>query len=131
MSWPDATELLIGQLTLVLAPVHVGSRVPHPRPARLVRVRRVGGVAEPPVREQARFDVLAWAPDEPEAMRLALRAREAIWALPGQMLDGVAVYRAEETLGPRADDDPETGTPRVWATYAVTLRAPVIHPAAP
>jgi len=33
------------------------------------------------------------------------------------------VYRVQEMLGPTSTDDPLTGTPRVWATYTIDVRA--------
>ena len=126
MAWPDATKLVIDYLTPLLAPVRVAARVPQDSAPRtpLVQVRRVGGVATPPVRDRARLDVWAWAEDDAAAMALALAVRGHIWALSGTtLLDGVPCYQVAEFLGPQHDDDPQSGTPRVWATYDLDLRA--------
>lgn len=123
MAWPDAVQLVIAYLEPQLAPVPVASRVPESRPTRFAQVRRVGGTPLVPVRDQARLDVFCWDDDEPGAMALALEVRELIWALAGTDLLGPMVYRVEETLGPRQDDDEMTGTPRVWATYSLAIRA--------
>lgn len=122
MTWPDAVGLLVDYLDAVIS-APVASRVPSPRPVEFVQVRRIGGTPAVPVRDQPRFDVFCWAATEPDAMDLALEVRSAIWVLAGNDDLGVVAYRVEEFLGPRQDDDPQTGTPRVWATYSLTLRA--------
>jgi hypothetical protein len=112
--------------------VLVASRVPEDRPVEFVQVRRVGGVPAVPVRDRARLDVFCWSGTDPSAMELGLTVRELIWALAGTDQLGPMVYRVEETLGPRQDDDPMTGTPRVWATYSLHIRADeAIHLANP
>lgn len=123
MTFPDVNTALIAYLKPVHAPVKVVSRVPDPRPRRLVQVRRVGGPAEPPVRDAARIDIKCWAPDDDAAMALALEARAAVWALSGTTLLGVPCYQVSEFLGPRLDDDPVTSSPVAWATYSLLVRA--------
>ena len=122
MAFVDIIPLVRAHLVDVVD-VPVVVRVPDPRPDRFVQIRRVGGLAQPPVRDQARLDVWAWAPDDEPAMALALAVRTALWALPGRTLDGVPVYRIAEFLGPRLDEDPATSSPRVWATYDLSIRA--------
>lgn len=132
MAWPDAVDLVIDYLAPLAAPVAVGSRVPKPRPSRLIQVRRVGGTALAPIRDQPRLDIFCWDETDPAAMALALTVREHMWALAGTALLGPMTYRVEETLGPRQDDDDMTGTPRVWATYSLSIRADdAIHLATP
>lgn len=123
MAWPDANALLIAYLTPLADPVDVVSRVPDPRPARLVQVRRSGGAALPPVRDTARMDVWCWDPNDQSAMQLALAVRTAVWKLSGTALLGPMCYRVQEFLAPRLDDDPVTNSPRVWATYSLDIRA--------
>lgn len=125
MSFPDVLGDVRAYLAGLLTPVEVVTRVPPnstPRPP-LVQVRRVGGLAEVPVRDGARLDVWAWHNSDPEAMALALDARRAIWALAGTNELGYPCYRVEEFLGPRQADDELTGIPRVWATYTLLVRA--------
>lgn len=133
MPWPDAVEAVTSFLEPLVDPVRVVCRVPQDAATRepLVQVRRVGGPSEPPVREIARLDVWTWAPTDTAAMALALQVRAGLWAMPGTELPGVRVYRVTEFLGPQQADDPSSLTPRVWATYDVTLRADgAIHAAA-
>jgi hypothetical protein len=132
VSFPDVTGALIIYLTPIVAPVRVVSRVPDPRPARLVQVRRVGGAATPPVRDAARMDIWCWDSTDQGAMELALQVRTAMWALSGTQLlgAGLVCYWVSEFLGPRLDDDSLTNSPRVWATYSLLVRAnAAINPA--
>jgi len=122
MAFPDVVELVIAYLDPLITPP-VRSRVPSNRPPEFVQVRRVGGTSPGSVRDQARLDVFAWAGSDPRAMELQLEVRTALWALAGTNDLGVAVYRVQEFMGPRQDDDPLTGTPRAWATYSLDVRA--------
>lgn len=121
--FPDVVELLTTHLGPVADPVHVGGRVPKQRPTDFVQIRRVGGAALNPVRDVARVDVMTWAETDPEALDLGQQIRAAIWALSGTNSLGVMVYDVNEFKGIGSDDDPETGTPRTWATYELTVRA--------
>ena len=124
----DSLELLSDYLNSELSPTPVVTKVPSSRPTEFVNVRRAGGVSLPPVRERVRFDVWAWSTSEPEAMDLAMACRRSIWALAGNDSLGVTVYRVEEFLSPTQYEEPETGIPRVWATYELDIRADgIIH----
>lgn len=127
MAIPDAVGLVIAYLEGKHTEPVV-SRVPSPRPGKFIRVRRVGGGALPPVRDVPRLDVECWAETEPEAAALGATVRAEMLALAGTTVSGVECYRVEETLY-RQIDDPETGTPKIWGTYALTLRANDILPA--
>lgn len=129
MSFPDVPGILVAYLSAELTGTHVGTRVPIERPDEFIVVRRVGGTPLYPVRDQARVDVWAWALTDPEAMDLAIACRTAIWEMSGNVFSGVTVYRVGEFMAPQQMDDPETGIPRVWATYELDLRADsVIQP---
>jgi hypothetical protein len=123
--WPDAVRLVIAYLAPIVAPARAVSRVPQDAAPRepLVQVRRIGGQALLPVRDVARLDTYAWAPDDERAWELGLQVRAAIWSLAGTDLLGPVCYRVEEFLGPRQQDDPSSLTPRIWATYELHIRA--------
>lgn len=121
MAFPDVAGLVIGYLDPLFA-APVASRVRKPRPDQFIQVRRVGGRTAT-VRDIARLDIFCWDETDSAAMALALDVRTRIWALAGTALLGPAVYRVSEFLAPRHSDDPETGTPRVWATYELAVRA--------
>lgn len=130
MAFPDVNALLIAYLGPLVDPVGVVSRVPDPRPKRLVQVRRVGGAGLAPVRDTARVDVWCWDATDQRAMALALAVRSHVWKLSGTAMLGPMCYRVQEFLAPRLDDDPVTNSPRVWATYSLDVRAnDVIQPA--
>ena len=129
-AFPDVVNLLRHYLIQHVPGVDVWTRVPRNPPDRMVQIRRVGGVATPPVRDHPRVDIFAWARDEHTAMQLGLQVRAAMWALPGSDLNGTQVYSVSEFMGLRQIDDPATGSPQVWATYQLMVRADAaIHPA--
>lgn len=123
MAFPDLFVPLIPALVTVVTPVAVGTRVPDPRPAKHLQLRRQGGGKLPPVRERVRFDVLARAATEPEAMALLDQARVYINGLHGTSTLGIPVYRVEESMGPRQDDDDLSHTPMAWMTFVLLIRA--------
>lgn len=127
MAAPNVVAKMIAYLDSVTASdVTVATRVPDARPAKFVQVRLIGWPKLPPVRRIARFDIFAWGADvtdETGAMDLGIEVIGHVTALIGTtLLGGVEVYRVEETLGLRQSDDPRTGVPRGWATYALTHR---------
>jgi hypothetical protein len=122
MPFPDGLGLVVAYLDAQNSGIDVVTRVPVPCPERLIQVRRAGGTAGL-VRDRPRLDVFAWAPTDLEAMALALTVRAQIWALAGKTTLGPMCYRVEETMGPRQFDDQISQTPRVWATYALDIRA--------
>lgn len=122
-TYPDVVALLAAYLTPIVSPVRVAARVPDPRPAELIRVRRIGGTQLRPVRDRPRVDVVCWAATEPRATELADACRVAVHNLAGTALLGPVCYRVDEFLGPTMADDPLTGTPQVLATYTLDVRA--------
>lgn len=131
MTFADPTGLVVAYLAPQLGPL-VAGRVPTSRPSEFVQVRRSGGLPRPPVREVARMDVTVWAATDPRAVELANQARVLMWALAGTTLldPGVPVYEVAEFVGPTSVDDDLTETPRMLATYDLTIRADdVIHTA--
>ncbi len=122
-TFPDLIALLQSPLATVVTPVAVGTRVPEERPAEHLQLRRVGGVKVPPVRERVRLDVFARAATEPRAFAILDQARVYINGLHGTSTLGIPVYRVEESMGPRQDDDDLTHTPMAWMTFLLLIRA--------
>jgi len=123
VAYADVLALVIIYLD-GLHTVPVASRVPDPRPAEWIQVRHVGGTQLRPVRDVVRLDVFYWDNDgDAAAMTGGQTVRGQIHALAGTSTLGVVCYRVDETLGPRPNDDPLTGAPRSWATYALRVRA--------
>ncbi len=107
------------RLAVALAPVEVRVSVPDPRPARLVVVTREGGHLLNALQDRAGVGVLVWAPTEAEACDLAERVGDLMRALSfSDGYEGVA----EETM--RSDPDPDTRSPRWYASYTITTHRP-------
>lgn len=128
MALPAAVALTIAYLD-TLHTIPVVSKVPNPRPAALIQVRRVGGTGLQPVRDNPRLDIFSWSATSAEAETLGGTVRAQMFALARTtLLGGIQCYRVEEALFRQLDDD-ETGTYRTWGTYALTLRADDVLPA--
>lgn len=123
MPFPDVTALLVTHLTPIIAPTPLFVDVPDPRPDEFAQVRRIGGLANPPVRDNPHVDAITWAPTAQQAMSTLLTIRGELWALPGTATLGLAVYRLSEILGPKQLTDPETGSPMAIATFELQVRA--------
>ncbi|QDY79793.1 hypothetical protein FQU76_28320 [Streptomyces qinzhouensis] len=126
---PDAVAVTIGYLRPALAavgePVPVVSRIPLPRPARFVRVRRVGGLQQTPVSDRPRLDIHAWADTEAGAADLVALVRGLLGAMPG-VRGGVPVYRVTEVGGPQWLPDSESSSPRYALAVEIHMRGRVL-----
>lgn len=122
MAFPDVNADLITYLVAETG-MTIQSDVPNPRPVEFAQVRRLGGLAEYPVVEVARFDIFTWADTTPRVMELLLDIRAAVWRLGGGVDLGYQVYRVSEFLGPTLTQDPQTATPQGWYRPEITIRA--------
>ncbi|MGW2708074.1 hypothetical protein ACWC4J_03625 [Streptomyces sp. NPDC001356] len=100
--------------------VPVRTQVPNPRPARLVRLERVGGARLDIVTDRPRIDVECWAGDEGALVDLYSLVRGLVFAMPGYR--GVVAYDVVEVGGPNTAPDPESGQPRAAFAVEVSLR---------
>lgn len=111
-----------GRLRAVLAGalpgVEVRVRVPDPRPATLVVIRREGGAAANALVDRAGIGIQCWAATEAEAYDLAERCSRVMRRL--RMADGFGPV-TEESL--RSDYDEVRGSPRWYGSYTVTAYA--------
>ena len=123
MAFPDLVDDLITHLHPVDGTVPVHSDVPDPRPVEFVQIRRIGGLAELPVRDTVRLDVWTWASSNRRAMALLALVRGEIWRLRGSNTLGYPIYDVTEFMGPTQRSDPDTGAPRGWFRPEVTVRA--------
>lgn len=122
--FPDPVTLVTGYLSTALpaygySSIHVGARVPNPRPVRFVRVDRVGGPRSSLVTDAPTLVIEAWAGSVPAAHALLATCRGLINALPGTHGD-VVVSRVTEFSGPATLPDPDSDQPR--ATYTVQIQ---------
>jgi hypothetical protein len=100
--------------------VPVRTRVPTPRPARFVRLERVGGTRLDRITDRPRIDVSCWADDEDVLADLVTLVRALVFAMPGYR--GVVAYDVVEVGGPTTLPDPESGQPRAAFAVEVSLR---------
>lgn len=119
--FPDTVAVALSWLREQLAEECV-SRVPNPRPARFVLVRRVGGPRRDLVTDEATVTVEAWAATEQDAHDLAQLARAALHTLAGRKHDDITVYKVGEFAGPASLPDPESDQPRYTLTMTIAAR---------
>jgi hypothetical protein len=124
--FPDAVGVVVEFLSDEVGG-HVGSVVPPERPTQFIVVQRVGGVRRNLVTDAATLTVECWAePEHPEnAHDLAQYARAVLHTMPGQVIDGVTVYKVDEIAGPAYLPDPASDQPRYSFTVSVTVRGSV------
>lgn len=114
----DTAAAVIAALNGALAEP-VSGKVPEERPAAFVTVQRTGGPQRTRVSEDVQLTVEAWAQRDDDAHDLAQKARRILHALPGEVLDGIAVYQCQELAGPANLPDPLSNQPR--STFTVLL----------
>lgn len=121
---PDAVAVVISLLRARLVArgidVPVGTRVPSPRPPRLVRMERIGGTQPSPVTDRPRLDVECWGADEGDAHDLMQVCRALLGAARGR--HGETTLYRPATGGPQWLPDKETGAARYAFTFDVTMR---------
>jgi hypothetical protein len=124
--FPDIEAILVTYLADELADhdteVTVSNRVPSPRPARFVTVRRVGGITTSVVTDAATVAVEAWSQSDEDAHDLAQLCRALIHDMTGTVQSGATIYRTSEFGGPVNLPDPESEQPRYTLTVSVTAR---------
>ncbi|MEU0675478.1 hypothetical protein ABZ330_21805 [Streptomyces sp. NPDC006172] len=121
---PDAVAVVADYLRTRLAgrgiTVPVGSRVPSPRPARFVRIERIGGPSDSPVTDRPRLDVHCWGADEGNAHDLMQVCRALLGAARGR--HGETTLARPATGGPQWLPDPQSGQARYAFTLDITMR---------
>ena len=130
IGYPDGVAVVRAYLREALVgrgdDVPVGTRVPSPRPARFVRLERVGGTRLDVVTDRPRIDVHCWGDSEESAADLAALARALLFAMPGWR--GAVAYDVAEVGGPNTLPDPDSEQPRVVFAVEVSLRGARLAP---
>lgn len=125
ITFPDveaaAQDYLSGQLTALSDTAAVVVKIPDPRPTRMVKVNRTGGVRTGLVLEQAQLTVECWDARADLAHDLAQIARGLLWVMP-QRYSTATTYRVEELGGLANLPDPDTALPRYTFTLLITTR---------
>lgn len=119
----DVQADLRRRLAKALSPVDVRITVPEDRPKKLVVVEHEGRRSLNSLQDRTGIGILSWAPTELEARGLAMSASEAIRALPRTAFLSGYESCVEEDMRP--ETDPETGSPRWYASYTITTHKPV------
>lgn len=122
--FPDICTVLVPWLRTRLTPTPVHATVPAARPARMVRVYRVGGIRRDVVSDSALVTVECWGESDQDAHALAAEARAHLGELRGPV-GSTVVQRTAEAGGPVSVPDPDTGAARVQMTIEVTVRGAV------
>lgn len=130
IGFPDGVAVVRAYLHEQLAArgmgVPVGTRVPSPRPARFVRLERIGGTRVDRITDRPRIDVQCWGDSEESAHDLAQLARALLHAMPGWR--GAVAYDVAEVGGPNNLPDAESGQPRYVIAVEVSLRGRPLDP---
>jgi hypothetical protein len=116
MEWLNVQADLRSRLESALGGVPVRVTVPAERPAELVVVRREGGRRINELLDRAGIGVTVWAGSEARAARLAHDVEIAMQRLT--FADGYEVVEQEFS---GSDPDPDTGSPRWYMSYTVTV----------
>lgn len=124
--FPDVVEAVIAPLRTLLTArpeteldgIEVHARVPAPRPARFVELRRDGGTADSIIGDRARLAAQCWSDTEANAERLAAITRALLKTLPGTG----PIRRVVDVGGPFPAPDPASGQPRYFFSVEITLR---------
>ena len=125
IAFPDVEAVTVAYLRSALAArsdsARVSTRVPNPRPERLVRISRTGGGRRNIVQDDAQVTAECWAPDSVGASSLCRLVR----ALLGAMNTG-DVWYAGEVGGPVDHPDGLTDFPRYQTTVVLRSRGVTI-----
>lgn len=124
VGFPDGVALVRAYLAAEFDargdPLPVVTRVPATRPARFIRLERVGGARLDRITDRPRIDVQCWGASEEDATDLAIVARALLFAIPGWR--GAVAYDVDEAGGPNTLPDPTSGHERVAFAVEVSLR---------
>lgn len=118
--WPYLTA----ELSARGESVHVGTKVPNPRPDRLIRITAAGGGERALVLSTRTAIFECWDTSEPQAQRLAelsyaiMRAAQYDPSIP-------TVRKVGTVSAPKYFPDPESASPRYQFTLAIDVRGAV------
>lgn len=122
IAFPDAEAVLVTYLKTKIAGVSISTKIPDPRPTKLIKVTRVGGSK---LRLNADSPMLAfecWGSTSVEASALCRQARAYVDAMAGETVNGVWVFKVREVGGPVYFPDPDTALPRYQFSVAIDMK---------
>lgn len=124
---PGIESLLVSGISArSSADVWVATKIPNPRPDKLVRVRRAGGPRTSLVIDNPTVLIECWAETEVDAENLASLTAGIVASLDGETIDGHMILHSEILGGPVNDPDPDSATPRYTLTALLRTRADVL-----
>lgn len=122
IAFPDAEALVIAYLKTKIAGVTVSTKVPSPRPNKLIKVTRVGGSKLRLNADSPMLTFECWAATSIEASDLCRLARAYVDAMAGEKINGVWVFKVREVGGPAYFPDPDTDLPRYQFSVAIDTK---------
>ena len=105
--------------------VHVGTKVPNPRPGRLIRVTAAGGGERALVLSTRTAIFECWDVTEPAAEQLAELAYAIMRAAQNDP-DIPSIRKVGTVSVPKSFPDPATSLPRYQFTLAIDVRGAVV-----
>lgn len=126
IAFPDAESVVISYLKTVIPGLRISTTVPSTRPDSFVTVIRAGGRKVRLNADSAMLIFECWDKDTVKASALCRTVRAYVNALPGNVVNGVWVYKVTEIGGPGYYPDPTTGLPRYQFTVTVDMRGEAI-----
>lgn len=125
--FPDAVTTAIAAVAPGLpSGVVAYGRVPDPRPARFVRILRIGGTRRDRFTDNATLTIEAWAATDQASATLANTVRAALNAAEGSVVAGAALYTVTELSGPANLPDPVSDQSRHTWTVQIALRGSAV-----
>lgn len=125
ITFPDveaaAQDYLETQLAALSDTATVVVKIPDPRPTRMVKLNRTGGVRLGLVLEQAQLTVECWDARTDLAHDLAQVVRGLLWVMPDRY-STATTYKVAELGGLANLPDPDTALPRYTFTVLITTR---------
>jgi ssDNA-binding replication factor A large subunit len=118
----DLEAALISYLKPLSDGLTVATRVPNPRPAKFIRLSRIGGTRRSLVLDQSMIGFWCWAPSTVEASRLARETEGRVYAAEGLKLRQTFIYDVSGIAGVQVTADPDTDVPIGIFTVQVTAR---------
>lgn len=106
--------------------VTIHTKVPDPRPAKFVKVIRTGGHPLDVAYFEGQLTFECWAADEDAAAALAKVAYGQLFAVAGEIVNGMYVRKVVHIGGPTNSQDPESTSPRYLFTAGVQGRMAVL-----
>lgn len=126
ITFPDVEAVVVGYLSTALTAradtATVATNVPSPRPSRLVKVTRTGGVRASMGHELAQVTVECWEASTASTAALTRVVRGLLSALH-VVDDGIVCAFTREVGGPSFFPDPTTSLPRYRMTVQLIQKS--------